>query len=56
MNDPENIGYERRTKVLSRLANYSSADMGMSGHVYLFIDETGRAHSPNFSGAPEKLW
>jgi hypothetical protein len=43
-------------KFCGGLRIYSSAEMGMSGHVYLFIDETGGAHSPNFSGAPEKFW
>src|SRR3954451_8694607 len=28
----------------------------MSGHIHLFIDETGRAYSTDFAGAPEAIW
>jgi N-glycosylase/DNA lyase len=28
----------------------------MSGHIHLFIDETGGAYSSDFAGAPETIW
>ena len=28
----------------------------MSGHVHLFVDETGGAHPPDFAGAPKTIW
>ena len=52
----ERPGDERGPRFLSRVADHSPAEMGMSGHVHLFVDETGGAYSPDFARAPATLW
>ena len=49
-------GDERRPRFLSRVADHSAAEMGMSRHIHLFVDETGGAYSANFAGAAKTLW
>ena len=52
----EGSGDERCPRFLSRVTDHSAAEVGMSGHIHLFIDEAGGAHSPDFAGAPETIW
>ena len=52
----ERPGDERCPRFLSRVADHSAAEMGMSRHIHLLVDETGGAHSPDFAGAPETIW
>ena len=51
----ERSGDERCARFLSRVAHHSAAEMGMSRHIHLFVDETGGAYSPDFAGAPETI-
>ena len=51
----EGSAHECCPRFLSRVTDHSSAEVGMSGHVHLFIDETGGAHSSDFAGAAETL-
>src|SRR6478609_459493 len=52
----EGPGDECCPQFLSRVTDHSSAKVGMSGHIHLFVDETGGAYSPDFAGAPETIW
>ena len=52
----ERPGDERGPTFLSRLANHSPAEMGMSGYVHLFVDETSGAYPADFARAPSTLW
>ena len=52
----ERPGDERCARFLSRVADHSAAEMGMSRHIHLLVDETSGAHSPDFAGAPETIW
>ena len=36
---------------LSRITDHSTTEMGMPGHVHLFLNETSRAHPANFESA-----
>ena len=49
-------GDECCPQFLSRVTDHSAAKVGMSGHIHLFVDETGGAYSPDFAGAPETIW
>jgi len=42
--------------ILSWFANHSPAEMGMSGHVHLFVDETDGTYSSDFARASATLW
>src|SRR5262249_16522346 len=53
---PGRPDHERGPAVLSWLTNHSPTEMGVSGHVHLFVDETGGAHSSDFAGASAPLW
>ena len=53
---PGRSGDERGARILSRLADHSATEMGMSGHLHLFVDETGGAYSPDFARASEPFW
>ena len=52
----ERSGDECCPRFLSRVTDHSAAEMGMSGHIHLLVDETGGAYSPDFAGAPETIW
>ena len=52
----EGPGDECCPRFLSRVTDHSAAKVGMSGHIHLFVDETGGAYSPDFAGAPETIW
>jgi len=51
----ERSDYECGARFLSRAADHSAAEMGVSGYIHLFIDEAGGAHSADFAGASESL-
>ncbi|PYL43741.1 MAG: hypothetical protein DME29_06260, partial [Verrucomicrobia bacterium] len=49
-------GHECGARFLSRPSDYSTATMGMPGHLYLFFDETGGAHPANLTGVTPAIW
>ena len=53
---PERSRDVRGPRFLRGLAHHSPAALGMSGHVYHFVDETGGAHSPDLADVAEAIW
>src|SRR5438270_7402968 len=53
---PARFRHERGEGILPRAENHSSAEMGMSGDVHLFVDEASGAHSPNLEKAARAVW
>ena len=53
---PGRSGNECGARFLLRFANHSPAEMGMSGYVHLFVDETGGTYSSDLARAPATLW
>src|SRR5215471_19379491 len=49
-------GNERGAFFLPRASNHSPTEVGMSGDVHLFVDETGRAHPADLAKTPGTIW
>ena len=45
-----------RAQFLSRLAHHSSTEVGMSGDIHLFVDETSCAHQADLARPAQTLW